>query len=237
MPSLASDPSDPTVYPVEEKVGEELLQRLIVELLRPLIARWLAERGIVALVGADQFIYYRQHDPLRRYAPDVYVLPDVQPETAVSAWKTWATGIVPSFALEVVSTDWRKDYEEAPARCAEIGVAELVVFDPWFADRPGGEGARWQAWRAGAPRASRSDEDRIRSKVLDCWLRSVGVGQGTRLRLATGSGGETLFPSAEEAERQAKEAERQAKEAERQAKEVALARIAELEAELRKRNP
>jgi hypothetical protein len=39
-----------------------------------------------------------------------------------------------------------------------------------------------------------------------------------------------LFPTAEEAERQAKEVEREAKEVEREAKEVALARVAELEA-------
>lgn len=221
---------DPTVYPVEERVGEDLLQRLIVELLRPLIERWLADRGVEALVGADQFIYYRQHEPTARYAPDVYVLPGVAPDTRVTSWKTWQTGIVPSFALEVASSDWRKDYEEAPERCAEIGLSELVVFDPGWAERPGGEGARWQVWRTGKRglrRSIRSDEDRVRSRALGCWLRSVGVAQATRLRLAE-QRGEKLFPTAEEAERAAKVAERAAKEA-------ALARIAELEAELRRR--
>src|SRR5512142_2221375 len=127
---------DPTVYPVEERVGEDILQRMIVELLRPLLARFLAERGEVALVGADQFIYYEQHNSTARVAPDVYVLPGVPPDTAVSVWKTWETGTVPSFALEVASTDWQKDYIEVPERCRQLGVKELVVFDPGWAARP-----------------------------------------------------------------------------------------------------
>jgi hypothetical protein len=241
MPARAHEPGfDPTTYPVEEKAGEDLLQRLIVELLRPLVERWLAERGVTALVGADQFIYSRQHEPTRRYAPAVYVLPGVAPGTSVGAWKIWLTGVAPSFALEVCSSDWKKDYEEVPERCAEIGVEELIVFDPWWAERPGGEGARWQVFRLGKRglrRAIRVDDDRVRSKVLACWLRAVGVGQSTRIRIGTGRHG-TLFPTPEEAERQAKEAERHAKEAERQAneaKEAALARVAELEALLRRR--
>ncbi|HEY2409983.1 MAG TPA: Uma2 family endonuclease, partial [Polyangiaceae bacterium] len=67
--------ADPTIYPVMEKMGEDILHRWIVELLRPLVARWLESRGIQALVGADQFIYFKQHDPHQRISPDVYVLP------------------------------------------------------------------------------------------------------------------------------------------------------------------
>ncbi len=37
-------------------MGEHELQRLIAELLRPLLERFLAERGIVAHAGADQFV-------------------------------------------------------------------------------------------------------------------------------------------------------------------------------------
>jgi len=80
---------DPTVYPVEEKGGEDLLQRWIVELLRPLLERWLSSRGVQALVGADQFIYYRQHMPTQRVSPDIYVLPGVSPTTRVTSWKIW----------------------------------------------------------------------------------------------------------------------------------------------------
>src|SRR5262245_40754946 len=107
---------DPTIYPVEEKVGEDLLQRWIAELLRPLIERWFRHRGVRALVGADQFIYYRQRFPTERVAPDVYVLPGVRADTRVTSWKIWEKGITPSFALEIVSRDWEKDYVDSPVR-------------------------------------------------------------------------------------------------------------------------
>jgi hypothetical protein len=237
---------DPTVYPVEEKVGEDTLQRLIVELLRPLVERWLAQRGVQALVGADQFIYWKQFDPLQRVAPDVYVLPGVSPDTYVSAWKTWESGIVPSFCFEVVSGDWRKDYAEAPPRYDAIGIAELVVFDPRFAERS--DGLRWQVYRRlarrGFVRVEATNADRVRSKVLGCWLRAVGDEREVRVRLAAGARGDELVPTAEEAERLgrkaervAKEAERVAKEAERAAKEAALARVRELEAALARTPP
>ena len=71
----------------------------------------------------------------------------------------------------------------------------------------------------------RTDGRSIESTVLGCWLRVVGVGHDARVRLSAIRDTTVLFPTAEEAERQAKEAERQAKEA-------ALARIAELEARL-----
>src|ERR1043165_8981388 len=99
-PSKAARPVDPTIYPVVERVGENTLQRSIVELLRPLIERWFRHRGVRAFVGADQFIYYVQHAPTERVAPDIYVLPGVRQGTPISVWKTWERGIVPSFGLE-----------------------------------------------------------------------------------------------------------------------------------------
>ncbi|HEY4160355.1 MAG TPA: Uma2 family endonuclease [Polyangiaceae bacterium] len=249
-------PYDPTIYPVEEKVGEDLLQRWIVELLRPLLARWFDAQGIVALVGADQFIYYQQHNPIERVAPDVYVLPGVAPNTRVRSWKTWETSIVPSFALEIVSLNWGKDYLTSPARYGAMGVPEVIVFDP---APTGPERTRWQVFRrvrGELRKVESSDADRVRSRALGCYLRAVGAEDTLRLRLATGPRGAVLFPTEDEAERAAKEAERAAKEAERaakeaeraakeaeraataherSAKEAALARVAELEAELGRR--
>jgi len=220
-------------------VGEDMLQRWIVELLRPLLQWWLARRGVKAFVGADQFIYWRQHDPHARLSPDVYVLPGVDPRTRVRTWKIWQDRVVPSFALEVVSQDWEKDYAEVPARYAALGVVEVVIFDPGFAEHP--EGVRWQVWRRvgkrGLVRVEATQADRVRSRSLGCWLRVVGEGRDTRVRIAVGARGDELVPTAEEreaTERAAKEAERAAKEAERAAKEAALRRVAALEAELRR---
>jgi hypothetical protein len=229
MSSTAPSVDDRTVYPEEERVGEDIIQRWITELLRPLIQRWFDVRGERVFVGADQFIYFRQFDPHCRVSPDVYVLPGVAPDTHVRSWKVWETGIAPSFALEVVSTNWEKDYCEAPCAHDVLGTRELVIFDPHFEERR--DGVRWQRYLRSTNGAielfERTDARTIESAALGCWLRVVGIGNEQRLRLAALKDTAVLFPTAEEAERQAKEAERQAKEA-------ALARIHELEARLAK---
>ena len=242
---------DPTIYPEEERVGEDIIQRWIVELLRPLLQWWLTRRGVKAFVGADQFIYWRQHDPHARLAPDIYVLPGVDPRTRVRTWKLWQDRVVPSFAIEIVSQDWEKDYYDAPTRYAELGVKELLIFDPGFTERA--EGLRWQVFRRigrrGLIRVEATRADRVRSKVLGCWFRDVEVGDGCegRIRIAEGAKGEALVPTAEEREADqraakevecaAKEVERAAKDVERAAKEAALRRVAELEAKLSRLHP
>ncbi|MBI4517986.1 MAG: Uma2 family endonuclease [Deltaproteobacteria bacterium] len=241
---------DPTIYPEEERVGESMLQRWILELLRPLLAWWLNVRHErTAFVGADQFIYWRQYDSSARVAPDLYVLPGVDPLTAVRTWKLWLDRVVPSFALEIVSEAWEKDYMDAPVRYEAVGVPELVIFDPHFETHR--EGVRWQVYRRvgkrGLIRVEAANADRVRSKSLGCWLRAIGEGQKLRVRIAEGAMGDVLVPTAEEraeaeraekeaalaakqaalateqAERAAKEAALAAREAERSAKEAALA--------------
>jgi hypothetical protein len=229
---------DRTIYPIEEKVGEDILQRWIVEQLRPLVERWLASRGAPTFVGADQFVYYRQYHPKKVIAPDLYVLPGVPPGRRVKSWKVWETGIVPSFALEVVSSnDVEKDYREGLERYAELGVAEVLLFDPDYRRSP--DRVRWQRYctrkARGFVQVQVSNADRMRSSVLGCFLRVVGEGDAARLRLATGPRGDTLVLLPDEEERAAKEKERAAKEKERAAKEAALARVAELEALLAKK--
>jgi hypothetical protein len=228
---------DPTVYPVDEKLGEGMLQRWIAELLRPMVERWLRTRGAIAFVGADQFIYWRQYDAHRRVAPDVYVLPGVDPATRVDAWKVWQSGIRPSFAFEVVSQDWEKDYVVAPELYAELGAGELVLYDPDWHKRP--DGRRWQVFRSMRKRPlvriEDSTGDRVRSRALGCWLRAVGRGEAQRVRLATGPRGAVLLPTPDEAERHAREAEQRAREAEQQARrraETAEDEVARLRAEL-----
>ena len=222
---------DPTIYPVEDDVGEDMIQRWIAETLRPLLERWLQEQGKVAFVGADQFIYWIQHHPLRRLSPDVYVLPGVDPTTRVRSWKTWEHGFGPSFALEVVSLDWEKDYVDTHEAYDELGVAEVMVVDPDHGRHP--ERVLWQVFRRlrgrGLVRIEATNEDRVRSKQLECFLRAVGDGRAMRVRLGVGPRGERLVPTdAERAEAGTKRAEAEARRAEAEAKraEDATARAA-----------
>jgi hypothetical protein len=210
---------DPTFYPTEEKVGQDTLQWMILELLRPLLERWYALLCKPTFVGADTFIYCERGKPKKVVAPDLYVLPGVEPGRRIKSWKVWKTGIVPSFALEVVSsTEPDKDYVDVIERYAELGVDELVVFDPDHEQSD--ERVRWQRYRKlkrrGFVQVEASNADRIRSRVLGCFLRVVGSGDAARVRLGTGHTGDDLVPTEAEAERAAKE--------------QALLRVAELEA-------
>jgi hypothetical protein len=161
---------DPTVYPSDDDMGEGSLQRFIAELLRPLVERWLASKG----------------------------------------------------------------------------VRELVIFDPEH-QAVRAERLRFQVFRRlskrGLVRVEATNDDRVRSRVLGCFLRAVGDDVGsTRLRIATGASGDELFPTEAEAERAARaeaEAERAARaraEAARTQAEAALAaseaEVARLRAEL-----
>ena len=225
-------PVDTTFYPVEEKMGEGLLQRKLMELLRPLVESYLKARKVYALTGADQFIYFRQGDIRKRVAPDTYVLPGVDPERIISSWKTWEERILPSFAVEVVSGDANKDYIDTPLLYAELGVDELIVFDPDYKKfKKETDRYRFQVFRKlekrGLVRVEVTNEDRVKSKVLGCYLRAVGRGSELRLRPATGPTGDTLWPTQGELERAEKEREQAARVS-------AEAELAKLRAELAK---
>lgn len=228
----------PAYYPETDHMGESMIQRLIAELLRPLLARFLAERGERAFVGADQFLYWVEGDPTYRLAPDVYVIPGEDPDAAPRSWQLWTLPRKPSFALEVVGRDVHKDYEDVPCEYKELGVDELVVFDPDAGDSARNR-VRWQVWRRvkkrGFVSVFRGNNDRVRSESLGCWLRCVGEGPHTRVRVAVGEFGDELVETdAERAqrEREEKEREREEKERERAAR-VALEReLAALRAKL-----
>ena len=221
----ADGPVEP-IYPTEDELGEESLQRFVAELLRPLIAAYLHERGLLAFTGADQFVYYKRGDAFSRVAPDVFVLPGVRPGRRIKSWKVWETGIAPSLAIEIVSDDVDKDYLDGPPKYDSVGVQELIVFDPDYEQSP--ERVLFQVFRRlprrGLTRVEATNADRVRSKVLGCHLRTVGVGEDLRLRLSTGPTGDELFPTPEEAARRER-AGRLAAEAEVERLRAALAKL------------
>ncbi|HEU4410213.1 MAG TPA: Uma2 family endonuclease [Polyangiaceae bacterium] len=213
--TLAPRP-DPTVYPASDDMGEPTLELFIRLVLVPLLERYLAARGLTAFVGSNQFIYWAQFEPTRSVAPDLYVVPGLAPRTQFDSIQTWLDGRVPSFALEIVSHDKRKDYVHAPERYAELGVRELVIYDP-KASRRRGVGVTWQVYRRlskrGFVQVEATGGDRVRSKVLGCVLREVrGAGGALELRLGVGARGDELVPTEAEEARSAAERERAEKE-------------------------
>jgi hypothetical protein len=211
-------------YPESDEMGESMLQRLIAELLRPLLARFLAERGERAFVGADQFIYWVEGDPTRRIAPDVYVIFGEDPNAEPRSWLLWETRQPPAFALEIVGQDVAKDYESVPSEYEAAGVDELVVFDPASHEPARRPRVRWQVWRRQRDGRllceEKTNDDRVYARSLRCWLRCVRTTRSIRLRIATGEHGEVLVETdAERADRERKEKERERKEKERERKE------------------
>ena len=209
-------------------------------ILRTFLYQLLRYRlGAAHSVGSDQFVYWNARDPQRKLAPDVFVCLDV-PDTSFGSWKTWERR-VPELAIEVVSPseDAGEDWEDKLDRYHELGVRELVRFDP-----EAEAGARLRIW-------DRIDDDLCERRIAsedDCtsitlglrWLVCAVEDEPVGLRLADAQG--RIVPTAleteraaKEAERTAKEAERTAKEAERAARERAEARVRELEAELGRR--
>lgn len=199
MASTAEELHDPTIYPVTDELGEGSLQRFISELVGALIVSHLASEGRRAFVGANQFIYYEQHNSKACVAPDVYVLEGVDPDIEVGVWKVWETGVRPSFALEVVSGDVYKDYVEVIRRYEALQPDEVVIFDPKSDEAP--DRVRWQVWRTVRGRFTQvevSGGAEVRSKALGCWPRCVGSGPAMRIRLAVGPKGAVLVPTGDE---------------------------------------
>jgi len=232
MAQSARKPASDDIYPASDDMGEHGIQRLIAEVL-PMLVRWLAEKQRVVHVGSGQFVYWERDRPASRIAPDVYVLPGIDPDIAIRSWKVWETGVRPSFALEVVGDDITKDYEDGPALYDQLGVDELLVFDP-HASATSRRRIRFQLFRRvgkrGLVRAFASQGDRVSSKTLGAFVRATGRDDGVRLRLGLGKNGDTLYPTEAEAERAAKEAERAA----RLAAEQEVARLKALLAEAKK---
>ena len=100
------------------------------------ISYFIAQRRMVRVGGELNFVVREGHPPLL-VVPDLYILED-EPQSGpkVPLWKPAEhEGKVPTLAVEVVSDSYQKDYdpEEALSRYQELGVLEVVRYDPDFA--------------------------------------------------------------------------------------------------------
>ncbi len=220
----------------EEDMGESAEQGDIIRTLLSALGRLSVERGWnTVYLGADQFFAWVRQEPLVRVSPDVYLVDDPPAPPMPKMWQTWLPGHrSPRWAVEVVSDGWKKDYEDAPLKYAQLGVRELVIFDPDAAlhtdpRAPGestplpprvalqvyrrdGDGAFVRVYRGEGP--APSDE-------IGAFLVVRREGGTVRLRIARDADGVDLVPTAEEAQRIAE-----------QRAAAAEARARELEAEL-----
>ena len=208
----------------EDDVGQSPEQDDVVNELASALCEHLLPTGDPSVrVGRDAFFAWIRDEPNVRVSPDVYVLDDPPPPPWPKMWETWRAGHrAPRFALEVVSDDWREDYEESPAKYALLGATELVIFDP-----PAARGAV-RAPRVPITVYRREDDGSfVRTYAGDgpARLESIGAWAVARpeggvgwLRLARDAEGNDIVPTASErAEREARRAEQEAQRAEREA--------------------
>jgi len=201
------------------------------ELLKALLDAWIGATARDAAVFRDIAIRAHRERPALGWNPDVCLVEPAPPGASeLESMRLWDHA-PPSFAFEAVSPNHPyKDYAIVPEKCAVAGVKELCVFDPLLAG-PRAQGGPWllQLWK----RASDGTFERVYagsdaawSAVLGAWL--VPNREERRLRIAGRASGEESWLTREE---QARQREEQA----RQRESDALRRVAELEAELRRR--
>jgi len=216
-------PPEPLHFPESEKVPETGIHLLLRTKLFLLVREVLAERGAV---GSEQFLYWDPANPRKCLAPDLIVRMGASPDP-FPTWKTWERG-APHLAVEIVSPwdtpqrAWRDKLESYRS----TGIDEVVRFDPENAKQPL---AFWDRFEGDLVERALDDEHARHCDTLGLyWYVRQDAKLGPKLWLAREPHGREPVLSSLEREQQAREHEQRAKEA-------ALARVAELETELRRR--
>ena len=119
----------------EEDMGQGGEQGQIIALLQASLNAWAREQrwSPTTLIASDNFFAWVEGEPFVQVSPDIYVL-DEPVYTAdgkfPGRWEVWRPGQAPPrFAVEIVSSNWKKDYAINPARYDHLGVHELVLAD------------------------------------------------------------------------------------------------------------
>lgn len=227
----------PLHFPSEAEMPETLAHLVMRTLLFQMLSSLL--KG-VASVGSEQFVYFNARDPRRCLAPDAFVKigggQDLFP-----IWKTWERGS-PELCVEIASESDDVSWETKLSRYHEMGVRELVRFDPRQA--PGERLAVWD--RIDDVLVERDVEGEATPCVTLAlhWVLRPAERLECALRIARDAAGTQLVPTLEEArviemearesETRAREDETRARESETHAREAAERRVAELEEALRR---
>ena len=87
-------------------------------------------RNQQVLIASDLLMYFVEGDPRTFLVPDVFLVKDCDPGFR-NTFQTWREQRVPNVIFEVTSKSTRRnDQEVKPKTYAEIGVNEVILFDP-----------------------------------------------------------------------------------------------------------
>lgn len=131
---------EPVEFPVEEEVPAGFDHLIVRTFLFRLLSFALGREHTVC---SEQFVFWDASNAKRRLAPDVFVCVNYPQPEHLGSLQTWQGRKAPDLAVEIMSptegdgTTW----EEKLARYHQLGVLELVRFDP---SAP--EGKRLRVW-------------------------------------------------------------------------------------------
>lgn len=190
----------------EEDMGESCEQGDIIRVALSSLNTLAQERGFGPhYFGADAFFAWVDGEPLVRVSPDLYLIFDPPAPPLPKSWQTWLPGHKPPrWAAEIVSEDWKKDYEEAPLKYAQLRANELLIFDPEMVPRaPEARGKRvpFQMYRRsddGAFVLAYSGDGPVWSEELSVFFFARVEGGAVRLRLSRDQEGKRVVLTAEE---------------------------------------
>jgi hypothetical protein len=208
------------VFPVAAEVPETKRHLKLRTLLCELLELAFADQ---AAIGCDQFVYWDPHDPKACLAPDAFVRLG-QPDFLFRSWKVWEQG-VPQVAVEIISESDERDRDWAAklGRYQELGVLELVRFDPDSLEAPLRVWDRVDGELLERPQPPASTPSHSSHWLAGHWLVRDSTELGPTLRLSQDPEGTSLYPTRSEA---AEEAHQRA-----------ARRVLELEAELKRLAP
>lgn len=190
------------------------------------LARHFRDRRDVYVSG-DLLIYYEEGNPRVSIAPDVFVVFGVEKRQRPN-YKLWEEGRAPAFVLEVASpSTWRDDLGRKRSVYARLGVREYWQYDPageFLPERLLGRRLTRSGFVRQPAETAPDGTLTLRSRTLGLELRAA---PGREMRFRDPATGHDLRSHDEEAEDRLA-AETRAADAE--------ARVAELEAILRKRS-
>jgi Uma2 family endonuclease len=211
---------EPVEFPEEAEVPESYAHLVVRTFLFRLLSYALGPEHTVC---SDQFVYWDASTNKKQLAPDVFVRMGHPQPAQLGSWQTWKAGGAPDLAVEIVSPNEGDGvtWEEKLARYHQLGVTELVRFDP---QAP--EGKRLRVW------------DRVRGDLVERQLGedrtpclTLGLAWVVRLVPGPNRGGEYLGLRLMDDEGRLLETQ---EEAEARARAEAEARVRELEEQLRR---
>jgi Uma2 family endonuclease len=161
---------------VEEEVPEGFAHLVVRTFLFRLLSFALGPGHTVA---SEQFIFWDASNAKRRLAPDVFVRLNHPQPTKLTSWQTWVIGGAPDLAIEIISpnegdgTTW----DEKLVRYHQLGIKELVRFDPEAAD-----GERLRVW-------DRVEGDLVERRIADDRTPCLTLGLAWAIRMVPGPAG------------------------------------------------